>query len=278
VNSEVPGGSETPRICPPAASQLRAWLRSRVASREREGRPSEISRTQCGGDSGSLRSLFPLTRRRDRARNMLARPAAGETRAGAGAERTDGRCLAAGGDAGLPLSPPPHSAAAPSAPGTTHAENARARGSPAAWLRCGSPALATRRSRPHGSPGCGGLRTACALAATPRGERSSALPLPAPGSGLRLPAPRPHPPGSGPRGRRTAPAEGAAPPRRARSVCFPCPTDVSQNIGHMFSSNKLGMSANTLGLRWLFQLPHGRLGREGGLPPSLGPCPPKCTG
>lgn len=66
-----------------------------------------------------------------------------------------------------------------------------------------------------------------------------------------LRAPRP----SQPQRRGRSPAQ--------RSVCFSSPTDVSQNIGHMFSGNKLGMSANTLGLRWLFQLPHGRFGREG---------------
>jgi hypothetical protein len=71
------------------------------------------------------------------------------------------------------------------------------------------------------------------------------------------------------------------PPRRGRSpaqrsVCFSSPTDVSQNIGHMFSGNKLGMSANTLGLRWLFQLPHGRLEREGvsTFHPVVAPSPP----
>lgn len=118
----------------------------------------------------------------------------------------------------------------------------------------------------------------------------SRLPLRAPGSGLalrlllrpllelrlllplRLSAVTPTP-GSA-RRRRAAPAEGAAPPRRARSVCFPYPTDVSQNIGHMFSGNKLGTSANTLGLRWLFQLPHGRRGAGGGFT-EPGPFPPK---
>lgn len=79
-----------------------------------------------------------------------------------------------------------------------------------------------------------------------------------------LRAPRP----SQPQRRGRSPAQ--------RSVCFSSPTDVSQNIGHMFSGNKLGMSANTLGLRWLFQLPHGRLGREGvsTFHPAVAPSPP----
>lgn len=97
-------------------------------------------------------------------------------------------------------------------------------------------------------------------------RRGSAGERPPPGPAPRLAAPpsRPRP------SSRTAPAKGAAPPRRALSVCFSCPTDVSQNIGHMFSGNKLGTSANTLGLRWLFQLPHG----GGVLPPCVGPDPP----
>lgn len=79
-----------------------------------------------------------------------------------------------------------------------------------------------------------------------------------------LPAPRPPQP----------PRRGRSPAQR--SVCFSSPTDVSQNIGHMFSGNKLGMSANTLGLRWLFQLPHGRLEREGvsTFHPAVAPSPP----
>lgn len=79
-----------------------------------------------------------------------------------------------------------------------------------------------------------------------------------------LPAPR----------QRQPPQRGRSPAQR--SVCFSSPTDVSQNIGHMFSGNKLGMSANTLGLRWLFQLPHGRLEREGvsTFHPAVAPSPP----
>ena len=111
---------------------------------------------------------------------------------------------------------------------------------------------------PSVSPAAGGCGVAGARAVARRGSapRASA-PLQAPAPGLAAPPSR-----SG-HSSRAAPAKGAAPPSRAISVCFSCLTDVSQNTGHMFRGNKLGMSANTLGLRWLFQLPHGRLGGWG---------------
>lgn len=150
-----------------------------------------------------------------------------------------------------------------------------------------------RAPRPPTTPGHAREREAhlergCAGSPGPRARRSPAALYPQPWaaaeprafghwrgehspSRLQLRARRPHPPGSGS-------AAAAQPQRRgplpsaARSVCFPCPTDVSQNIGHMFSGNKLGTSANTLGLRWLFQLPHGWQGWGGA--PCCGPHPP----
>lgn len=175
---------------------------------------------------------------------------------GAGAGGTDGPRLTAKGDAGLLRGSRPRRV--PRVPQSTR-PRARAGGSPGARLRRKSQAPPARRALAALYSGCGRLR----------GRRRS-------GSGAArrasapLLAPQPHPPGPGP--------EDAQPWRRgplpcaARTVCFPCPTDVSQNIGHMFSGNKLGMSANTLGLRWLFQLPHGRLG-GGEMPPCVGPDP-----
>lgn len=151
-------------------------------------------------------------------------------------------------------------------------------GSPLPYLS--PPALRTRtgnarEQRPHLERGC------AAAGAPPRRSARipGAAPSPEPRAGGRLrrrgfrlgAARRAPPPGS----RLRSPAAAAQRqrrgplPRAARSVCFPCPTDVSQNIGHMFSGNKLGTSANTLGLRWLLQLPHGPLWRGEGLPPAL---------
>lgn len=132
-----------------------------------------------------------------------------------------------------------------------------------------------------GSPGPRARRSPAALypeppaAAEPRAQghwRGEPSP-----SWLRLRARRPHPPGSGPAAAAQPQRRGPL-PRAARSVCFPCPTDVSQNIGHMFSGNKLGMSANTLRLRWLFQLPHGRLGRRGRCHLAAAPSPNRRVG
>lgn len=171
-------------------------------------------------------------------------PAAAEARAGCWRDSW-GRWVGATPSSGTT----PRAAAHPEIPTTP--DHARAGGSPGAAP--GAPASGARGSPAalYPEPRAAAERRAHGRW---RGERSP--------SRLRLPARWPHPPGSGP-------AAAAQPQRRgplpsaARSVCFPCPTDVSQNIGHMFSGNKLGMSANTLGLRWLFQLPHGRLGRRG---------------
>lgn len=187
------------------------------------------------------RDTSPLSSRRDRAwRASRSPPAAGRRLTARGN---------AGSTAALGLRRVPRTSqyAGPARQQEACLPGARPRRWAGARRAGGSPAALYPEPRSGGRSGSG--------AARPVGELSPSRP--------RLPARRPHPPGSRPRGGRAASAEGAVPPRRARSVCFPCPTDVSQNIGHMFSGNKLGMSANTLGLRWLFQLPHGRLGGGG---------------
>lgn len=144
-----------------------------------------------------------------------------------------------------------------------YAGHARAGGSPGVRRR--GPAFASSLFPASGTPAC------------LRGARVVALPasalLPASGcdsSRAQSPALGPRP--LQPQRRGSSPAQ--------RSVCFSSPTDVSQNIGHMFNGNKLGMSANTLGLRWLFQLPHGRLEREGvsTFHPAVAPSPPNRGG
>lgn len=158
--------------------------------------------------------------------------------------------------------------AAPASPPSPHPEGRLA----ARWNR----RLTWSAAGPRG-PGWASARVTCSPVFPARdaaesreiGQRrgwAGERPPPGPAAGLAVPPSRPWP------GSPAAPAKGAAPLRRTLSVCFSCPTDVSQNIGHMFRGNKLGMSANTLGLRWLFQLPHGRIG-GGGLPPCVAPDP-----
>lgn len=222
-------GPETPGTWPPAASR---HLPPPSLGENRERGPL---RQLCVGPRDP-----PGPARQGPGPEAFGSPAAAEARAG---------CWRDSWGRGWGRPTAPRAAAHPEIPTTP--DHARAEGSPGAAP--GAPA-----SRARGSPAA--LYPKPQAAAEPRahghwrGERSP--------SRLRLLARRPHPPGFGP-------AAAAQPQRRgplpsaARSVCFPCPTDVSQNIGHMFSGNKLGMSANTLGLRWLFQLPHGRLGRRG---------------
>lgn len=176
---------------------------------------------------------------------MWSRPGRWQTPALVSPERTDsrsGRGRRASAVAGSPLDRRSR------APRSLQAGRVRAGGSPGAPQRRSPTRLASVRIPASGTPGqrLGSLESPAV---------TSAL-LPALGWGSS----RAHPPAPGrrpsqPQRRGRSPAQ--------RSVCFPSPTDVSQNIGHMFSGNKLGMSANTLGLRWLFQLPHGRPGREG---------------